>query len=397
MDSRSSSQNGTPKQAVDGAPPPPAPSSSATTKSQQKKASDCNACVQLVNSILRDPASRPRQVLQALVGGRATLNRNNQPYPQFQSSISSSSHNPQELPSFRLEAAENGVQIVMRIPDRSVVTKKEPVAEDSDNNNNNNNSNNNPIAQAITPTTIKAPRTFLWSEIEPSLEQQEEEQQRKQTPQSKSFFFSSSSSSSSSTSSPVMALSPLTPTEVVAATTVLGDPSHHHHNNKPTTKYKTETITVECRPCQTTGPEQGARALIMGPTPLSIIACTNRLTPHDRAEMTQILTHELVHAYDVQRLQLNFGDCETAAYSEVRAAREAECYVDPTTTKKSRLPFASPALLTEMCVKQKAIGATQNLFPWKGRGCVGTVFRQAYDDPRPFSKEDVQRWWKSQP
>ena len=352
-----SSQHGTPKPAVDGVPtaPPKPPPSSSSSSQQQKEASACNACVQLVNSILRDPQSRPRQVLQALVGGRATLNSNNQPYPQ-----GSGHDQEQEQPSFRLQAAEKGVQIVMRIPDNSVVTNQKGDA------------------------VFQAARTFLWNEVEPSREQQEEEQHRHQK---QSYFFSAPSSPSSS---PVMAVSPLTPQEVVAATTDLTKPA-------PSTSYKTETITVECRPCATTGPEQGARALIMGPTPLSIVACTNRLTPHDRAEMSQILVHELVHAYDVQRLQLNLGDCETAAYSEVRAAREAECYQAPTTPTgsgvSSKLPFVSPALWTELCVKQKAIGATQNLFPWKGRGCVGRVFRQAYEDPRPFSREDVQRWW----
>ena len=240
-----------------------------------------------------------------------------------------------------------------------------------------------------------------------------------------------------------MAVSPLTPQEVVAATADLSlsststslsssshcttsthDP-HNNNNNKnrdrhsPTTKttsttttssipYKTETIAVECRNCESTGPEQGARALIMGPTPLSIIVCTNRLlhvgdNKYEREddknnEMTQILTHELVHAYDVQRLQLNFSDCETVAYSEVRAAREAECYPynnkNNNSHKNTNININDWWWTTELCVRQRAIGATRNVFPGQGRGCVATVFRQAYNDPRPFSKTDIQRWWR---
>ncbi|CAB9504733.1 Mitochondrial inner membrane protease ATP23 homolog [Seminavis robusta] len=148
-------------------------------------------------------------------------------------------------------------------------------------------------------------------------------------------------------------------------------------------RYTTETIRIECRPCEETGPEQGARALIMGPNPLSIIACTNRLAVHDRAEMSEVLVHELVHAYDVRRLRLDFSDCESTAYSEVRAAREAECY---TGSKWA------PTLLQEFCVKQRAIAATNNVFPTWGRKCVRSVFADAYKDPRPFSQDDLRQY-----
>jgi hypothetical protein len=110
----------------------------------------------------------------------------------------------------------------------------------------------------------------------------------------------------------------------------------------------------------------------MGPTPLSIVACTNRLTPNHKDEMAEVLTHELLHAYDVKRLQLDFTDCESMAYSEVRAAREAEC--------------ANWNMMKEYCVNQKAIAATHNLFPATGRNCVRQVFSAAYADKRPFDQ-----------
>jgi hypothetical protein len=134
------------------------------------------------------------------------------------------------------------------------------------------------------------------------------------------------------------------------------------------------TIELKCRRCASTGPEAGARAFLMGPAPLSVIVCHNRVNS-DRAEVEEILTHELVHLYDVQTLRLDLQECENLAYSEVRAAKAAEC-------RSSWHPH-----LQSYCVKQKAICATNNLFPAEGRACIQKVFDQAFGDNRPFKKE----------
>eukprot|EP00547_Thalassionema_nitzschioides_P010021 CAMPEP_0194224290 /NCGR_PEP_ID=MMETSP0156-20130528/37082_1 /TAXON_ID=33649 /ORGANISM="Thalassionema nitzschioides, Strain L26-B" /LENGTH=173 /DNA_ID=CAMNT_0038955763 /DNA_START=203 /DNA_END=721 /DNA_ORIENTATION=- len=88
---------------------------------------------------------------------------------------------------------------------------------------------------------------------------------------------------------------------------------------------KLEPLKIECRPCADTGPERGARAFVMGPTPLSIVLCSNRLSLDSKDEMEQVLVHELMHVYDVRVNKLDLRTCENLAYSEVRAAREAEC------------------------------------------------------------------------
>jgi hypothetical protein len=107
-----------------------------------------------------------------------------------------------------------------------------------------------------------------------------------------------------------------------------------------------------------------------------MVVCTNRLqhsVTSSRsaalAEMMDILTHELVHVYDVRQLQLNLRDCENLAYSEVRAAREAECL---------------GAWSQSSCTRVTAQRATQNLFPWGARQCIRKVFDRAYEDTRPF-------------
>lgn len=60
------------------------------------------------------------------------------------------------------------------------------------------------------------------------------------------------------------------------------------------------------------------------------------------------------------------------AYSEVRAAREAEC-------------FSSTRFFKAVCVKDRATIATKNMFPSKGQECVRQVFEDAMKDHTPFT------------
>lgn len=60
------------------------------------------------------------------------------------------------------------------------------------------------------------------------------------------------------------------------------------------------------------------------------------------------------------------------AYSEVRAAREAEC-------------FSSTRFFKTICVKDRATIATKNMFPSKGQDCVRQVFEDAMNDRTPFT------------
>lgn len=115
----------------------------------------------------------------------------------------------------------------------------------------------------------------------------------------------------------------------------------------------------------------------MGPTPLSVVVCHNRVRSHPD-ELSEILTHELVHLYDVQSSMLDLQQCENLAYSEIRAAKAAEC-------------SNSWKQLQSYCVKQKAICATNNLFPSEGRKCVQKVFSKAFADNQPFNQSKDSR------
>ena len=104
------------------------------------------------------------------------------------------------------------------------------------------------------------------------------------------------------------------------------------------------------------------------------MVCSNRVSLQNTQEIEEVLVHELVHAYDVKVQKLNLKLCETLAYSEVRAAAQAECH-------NSWLP-------SSYCVQNKATAATGNLFPmFQARKCVNAVYGTAVNDTRPFPSD----------
>ena len=137
-------------------------------------------------------------------------------------------------------------------------------------------------------------------------------------------------------------------------------------------------LQISCQPCGTTGAEGGARAYVKGPSPLSIVLCSNRLDLSTPSETEEVLVHELIHVYDVHHRKWDLTNCHTLAKSEVRAAREAEC---------SAGTGASVGFLKKYCVKDKARVATRNMFPDLGDRCVGEVFEEAFRDRAPFGQE----------
>ena len=72
---------------------------------------------------------------------------------------------------------------------------------------------------------------------------------------------------------------------------------------------------------------------------------------------------------------MDLRDCKSLAYSEVRAAREAEC-------SNSLTSFTG-----NICAKDKATVATRNMFPEDGRKCVCSVFDRAIKDYAPFGDD----------
>jgi hypothetical protein len=159
-------------------------------------------------------------------------------------------------------------------------------------------------------------------------------------------------------------------------------PNHnHHHQHQPSNvnqnlKPKITTIAIECQSCGSdTRAEAGARAYVKGPEPLSIVLCSNRLS--SQREIDEVLLHELIHTYDIKERKLDLTKCNQLAYSEVRAAREAECSNSLT------------AFTGRMCSKDKATVATKNMFPDTARKCVCDVFEEAMNDHSPFGEPNL--------
>ncbi|KAL7497009.1 hypothetical protein ACHAWT_005130 [Skeletonema menzelii] len=160
------------------------------------------------------------------------------------------------------------------------------------------------------------------------------------------------------------------------------DENNHIQQRRDTRKSTTlATIAIECQQCGSdTRAEAGARAYVKGPDPLSIVLCSNRLS--SQREIDEVLTHELIHVYDIKKKKMDLTNCKQLAYSEIRAAREAECGNSLT------------AYTQKICSKDKATVATKNMFPDEGRGCVCSVFDEAVNDHTPFApvqKEQVRK------
>ena len=99
--------------------------------------------------------------------------------------------------------------------------------------------------------------------------------------------------------------------------------------------------------------------------------------------MEESLVHELIHVYDHLVAHRDLRDCQQLAYSEIRAAREAEC------SEYFRGEKFLCSWFRQWCVKTTAIKATSSLFPNEATKCVNQVFDKAYYDTSPFPKTEV--------
>jgi len=148
-------------------------------------------------------------------------------------------------------------------------------------------------------------------------------------------------------------------------------------------------IPIECRACSNDplSMEAQARAFVLNAAGTDgsssnchhsesqisdIVLCSNRL--YSKEDVEEVLVHELVHTYDVFINRLNLRKCNDLAYSEIRAAREAEC---------SKVHSSWGKFANSICVKEKATSATRSIFPDEGAECVKNVFKSAMEDLSP--------------
>lgn len=134
---------------------------------------------------------------------------------------------------------------------------------------------------------------------------------------------------------------------------------------------------ISCQHCGSEGAAGTARAYVQGP-PLGIVLCANRL--RSAAEVEESLVHELTHLYDLCVSRKDLRKCEPLAYSEVRAARNAECGGANASSLEWRRRW---------CVKGVATRATAAMFPDRADDCIEAVFEEAMRDVRPAVLDDA--------
>jgi len=114
-------------------------------------------------------------------------------------------------------------------------------------------------------------------------------------------------------------------------------------------------------------------------------------------EVKELLSHELVHAYDHCHLRRDLTTCEELACSEVRAAREAECAGYDTALLRGvfcrtfggsfKPEFCSK--VKQDCVRRIAERSTRSVFSeQQARECVEKVFERCFADLRGPGRDE---------
>lgn len=95
------------------------------------------------------------------------------------------------------------------------------------------------------------------------------------------------------------------------------------------------------------------------------------------SEMERSITHELIHTYDYIYGKCDFNTVDGLAYTEIRAAREGECY----DIKRNYFQFQK-----DNCIKNHAIQSTSNMYPLStSTDAVRKGYSTAYNDNSPFA------------
>lgn len=119
---------------------------------------------------------------------------------------------------------------------------------------------------------------------------------------------------------------------------------------------------------------------------LGILLCQNKLQSRGHAEDT--LTHELVHAYDHCRFDVDWSDLRHHACSEIRASTlSGECRMLNEFFKHGHMKFGRGL---QNCVRRRATLSVMGNPNCKDRKMAETVVNQVFDhcfnDTRPFDE-----------
>jgi hypothetical protein len=153
------------------------------------------------------------------------------------------------------------------------------------------------------------------------------------------------------------------------------------------------SIPLICRPCAWTGQESKVRAFVTD-NPMTMVFCNGRC----ENDLETILVHELTHLFDVHRLHLNLRECHDLAYSEIRAAKFAECHrqhdrspvVDGTSSNHHHTTTnGNDVAKVAKCIRRRAQAATSMAMPQQEpqavKSCIEDAYHRAMRDNRPFA------------
>ncbi|DBA04406.1 TPA: hypothetical protein N0F65_010002 [Lagenidium giganteum] len=160
---------------------------------------------------------------------------------------------------------------------------------------------------------------------------------------------------------------------------------NEHLDRQSDPQAKKQAISFACIECRDDGPEGRARAFFSAPPP-TVVFCANRLRSANEVEETMV--HELIHAYDFVVREMDITQSEVLACSEIRSARESECYhkaqILATLMPKVEFFQKSAEWLNQRCVREHATRSTESMFPKEARRDVEKMFDQCYADRSPF-------------
>lgn len=119
---------------------------------------------------------------------------------------------------------------------------------------------------------------------------------------------------------------------------------------------------------------------------LGILLCSNWI--RDKWQLEDILTHELVHAYDYLKFQVDLSNLKHHACTEIRASMlSGECRVMNEIRKTGLADFSKKF---QACVKRRAVlsvSANPNCESKEmAEVAVNTVWNSCFNDTRPFER-----------
>jgi len=117
--------------------------------------------------------------------------------------------------------------------------------------------------------------------------------------------------------------------------------------------------------------------------PNGVVVCRNHI--HSKAQMNNVLTHELIHAYDHCRARnIDWTNCEHHACSEIRAANvSGDCSWWQEMVRGNVFGFAAKH---QACVKRRAMLSLE-MNPYckgKSKEAVDAVYETCFKDTAPF-------------